>query len=242
MSNKTLAYSLTAVVVAFAAVVFAWNSRSGPGQKDSFGYFAYQTPQNPSPLPESNLVKSAQCKREFDEKKLNSAKVSIKNRAVEMAVKDFGKIKLEFYEQDAPKAVENFLRLVNAGFYDCLTFHRVAKGFVIQGGDPLGNGTGGQSAFGKPFADELNPDAPSYKTGYVKGVLAMANSGPNTNGSQFFITVADDTQKLEHKYTIFGRVTSGQEAADKISELPTSPPGDGQPIATAVMESVKIIK
>lgn len=94
-----------------------------------------------------------------------------------------GVIRLILYPQDAPKAATNFATLAKNKFYDGLTFHRVEPGFVIQGGDPSGNGTGGYSIYGKPFEDELNPETPSYKEGYKEGVLAMANSGPNTNGS-----------------------------------------------------------
>jgi cyclophilin family peptidyl-prolyl cis-trans isomerase len=161
---------------------------------------------------------------------------------VQIEVKDFGKITLQFYDQDAPKAVENFLRLTNAGYYNCLTFHRVAKNFVIQGGDPNGNGTGGESAFGQAFADELNSSSVSYKAGYKKGVLAMANSGPNTNGSQFFIMLADNSD-LPHNYTIFGKVIEGQDVVDRIGQVSTNPPsGDGMPVTPVVMQSVKIIK
>ncbi|HVY67380.1 MAG TPA: peptidylprolyl isomerase, partial [Patescibacteria group bacterium] len=137
----------------------------------------------------------------------------------------------------------NFLRLADAGYYDCLTFHRVAKGFVIQGGDPNGDGTGGQSAYGQPFADELNPAAPSYQAGYAHGVLAMANSGPDTNGSQFFIMLADN--QLPHNYTIFGKVTAGLDVVDKIGQVAITPqmgPDDGRPVTPVVMQSVKIIK
>ena len=169
--------------------------------------------------------------------------MNIANRQVQMDVKDFGKITLEFYDKDAPKTVENFLRLTDSGYYDCLTFHRVAKGFVIQGGDPNGNGTGGQSAFGQPFADELNPATASYKAGYLHGVLAMANSGPNTNGSQFFIMLADN--QLPNNYTIFGKVVSGLDVVDKIGQVDINPqmgPTDGSPVKPVVMQSVKIIK
>ncbi|MDE2311487.1 MAG: peptidylprolyl isomerase [Patescibacteria group bacterium] len=169
--------------------------------------------------------------------------MSIANRQATINVAGLGDIKLEFYDKDAPKAVENFLRLADAGYYDCLTFHRVAKGFVVQGGDPNGNGSGGQSAFGQPFADELNPDTPSYKAGYVKGVLAMANSGPNTNGSQFFIMLADND--LPHNYTIFGKVIAGQDVVDKIGQVDITPvmgPQDGSPVTPVVMQSVKITK
>ena len=163
---------------------------------------------------------------------------------MEINVQNFGKIQVQFYDQDAPKTVENFLRLTDAGFYDCLTFHRVAKDFVIQGGDPNGNGSGGLSAFGASFADELNPNTPSYKAGYLKGVLAMANSGPNTNSSQFFIMLADNTS-LPHSYTIFGHVTMGLNVVDAIGNVPITPvmgQTDGSPVQPVVMSSVKIIK
>ena len=186
----------------------------------------------------------AQCVRDFSSSKLASnANIKIANREVEINVAGFGKIDLELYDKDAPLAVQNFLRLTDSGYYNCLTFHRIAGGFVIQGGDPSGNGTGGTSAFGKPFADELNPDTPSYKAGYVKGVLAMANSGPNTNGSQFFIMLADNA--LPHAYTIFGKTISGQNVVDAIGQVPINPVNgltDGSPKTPVVMQSVKIIK
>ncbi|HEY9466326.1 MAG TPA: peptidylprolyl isomerase, partial [Vicinamibacterales bacterium] len=104
---------------------------------------------------------------------------------------DKGPIELEFLPMDAPKAVENFRLLAERGFYDNLTFHRIVKGFMIQGGDPSGDGTGGESAWGGTFEDEINPDSQTYKDGYRRGIVAMANAGPNTNGSQFFIMHQD---------------------------------------------------
>jgi cyclophilin family peptidyl-prolyl cis-trans isomerase len=127
-----------------------------------------------------------------------------------------GNITLELYPSDAPKTVMNFATLAKNGYYDNLTFHRVEPGFVIQGGDPNGNGTGGVSIYGAKFEDELNPNTASYKTGYLEGVLAMANAGPNTNGSQFFIMLADNTS-LPKNYTIFGKVTSGLDVVHKIA-------------------------
>jgi cyclophilin family peptidyl-prolyl cis-trans isomerase len=101
------------------------------------------------------------------------------------------------------------------GYYNNLTFHRVEPGFVIQGGDPNGDGTGGTSIYGPTFEDELNPNTPSYQEGYKEGVVAMANRGPNTNGSQFFIMLADNTT-LPHSYTIFGKVATGMDVVKKI--------------------------
>src|SRR5687767_6514497 len=114
---------------------------------------------------------------------------------------DKGPIQIEFLADDSPKAVENFRLLAEHGYYDGLTFHRIVKGFMIQGGDPLGDGTGGQSAWGPPFADDIKEDSPLYRAGYRRGLIAMANSGPNTNGSQFFIL--HDDYPLPPRYVIF---------------------------------------
>lgn len=128
-----------------------------------------------------------------------------------------GDIEIEFYPTDAPRTVINFATLAKYGYYNGLTFHRVEPGFVIQGGDPNGNGSGGYSIYGPTFEDELNPDAASYQTGYLEGVVAMANRGPNTNGSQFFIMLADNLS-LPKNYTIFGKVTKGMEVVKKIAK------------------------
>ena len=127
-----------------------------------------------------------------------------------------GNIEIALAESDAPKTTANFLKLVGDGFYDGVIFHRVIAGFMIQGGDPTGTGTGGP---GYQFEDELNAQTESYKLGYVKGTVAMANAGPDTNGSQFFIMHQD--YRLPHNYTIFGHVVSGQDVVDKIAVVPT---------------------
>lgn len=135
-----------------------------------------------------------------------------------------GKIVFETYHDDAPKTVENFIALAKKGFYDGIIFHRVIDGFMIQGGDPTGTGMGGP---GYKFADELDPNTASYKAGYKKGVVAMANSGPNTNGSQFFIMLQD--YPLPNSYTIFGKVISGQDVVDAIGKVKTD--ANDKPIA-----------
>ena len=122
-----------------------------------------------------------------------------------------GAIELELFADDAPKTVENFTRLAQDGFYDGVIFHRVIPDFMIQGGDPTGTGTGGP---GYEFEDEIN----EHKV--VRGALAMANAGPNTNGSQFFIVTAEAAPWLDGKHTVFGRVTSGMDVVDEISDLP----------------------
>ncbi|HEY4508907.1 MAG TPA: peptidylprolyl isomerase [Candidatus Paceibacterota bacterium] len=144
---------------------------------------------------------------------------------------NYGKIVFETYDSDAPNTVKNFVTLANKGFYNGLVFHRVIKGFMIQGGDPTGNGTGGP---GYQFADELNPNTASYKAGYKKGVVAMANAGPNTNGSQFFIMTAD--YPLPNAYTIFGKVVSGQDVVDKIVSVETGV--NDRPITPVIMKTV----
>jgi cyclophilin family peptidyl-prolyl cis-trans isomerase len=146
---------------------------------------------------------------------------------------NYGTITFQTYDSDAPNTVTNFVTLAGKGYYDNLTFHRVIKGFMIQGGDPTGNGTGGP---GYKFADELNPNTASYKAGYKKGVVAMANAGPNTNGSQFFIMTAD--YPLPNNYTIFGKVVSGQEVVDKIANLPTG--ANDRPVSPVVMKKVTV--
>ncbi len=129
-----------------------------------------------------------------------------------------GDITVELDADIAPKTVTNFMALASSGYYSGVTFHRVIPGFMIQGGDPSGNGTGGKSVFGEMFEDEIQPNSATYKTGYKAGVIAMANRGPHTNGSQFFIMDAD--YPLPPSYTIFGRVTSGQDVVNTIARVP----------------------
>ncbi len=146
-------------------------------------------------------------------------------------VTNMGEIRIQTYDDDAPKTVENFLTLIEKSFYTNLTFHRVIKGFMIQGGDPNGDGTGGP---GYKFEDELNPETESYKTGYKKGVVAMANAGANSNGSQFFIMLED--YPLPNNYTIFGKVIGSQETVDKIGQIDTDE--NDKPLEPVIMQSV----
>ena len=125
-----------------------------------------------------------------------------------------GTIELELFDDDAPKTVENFRKLASDGFYDGVVFHRVIEDFMIQGGDPTGTGSGGP---GYQFDDEANDHS------VVRGSLAMANAGPNTNGSQFFIVTAEACPWLDGKHTVFGRVTSGMDVVDAISKAETGP-------------------
>src|SRR5438445_6393615 len=138
-----------------------------------------------------------------------------------------GAIELELYHDEAPKTVENFVKLARDGFYDGLVFHRVIPDFMIQGGDPTGTGSGGP---GYSFEDEFN----QHKVD--RGALAMANAGPNTNGSQFFIVTADACPWLDGKHTVFGRVTKGQDVADTISQLASD--SRDKPLEPAVIERI----
>jgi cyclophilin family peptidyl-prolyl cis-trans isomerase len=154
---------------------------------------------------------------------------------------DKGVIEFEFYAEDSPQAVENFRLLAQRGYYDGLTFHRVVKGFMIQGGDPRGDGTGGESAWGGKFDDNIRRDSPLYRRNYLRGVVAMANAGPNTNTSQFFIMHKD--YPLPPSYVIFGHVTKGIEVVDALAETPTQRGRDGQmsqPLTPPVMRKVTI--
>jgi len=158
------------------------------------------------------------------------------NRTAEIQTNK-GTIKFELLEQDAPKTTENFRLLAEKGFYDGVIFHRVIKGFMIQGGDPTGTGRGGQSAWGGRFNDEITPSSEVYGRGYKAGTVAMANSGPNTNGSQFFIMHAD--YPLPPSYTIFGRVTEGQDVVNAIATSPTD--RNDRPVSEVKIENVTIL-
>jgi cyclophilin family peptidyl-prolyl cis-trans isomerase len=145
-----------------------------------------------------------------------------------------GTLGVEFYAKDAPKTVNNFVFLARAGYYENTPFHRIIDGFVVQGGDPTGTGTGGP---GYRFEDE--PIAKDYE----KGTLAMANAGPNTNGSQFFICTADLRGRLPKNYTIFGKVTSGMDVVDKLNKTPVKASRGGEkssPIDPVTLVSVKV--
>ena len=150
---------------------------------------------------------------------------------------DKGTIEIELLTVESPKAVENFRLLAEHGYYDGLTFHRIAKGFMIQGGDPNGDGTGGQSAWGGKFPDDINVGTDLYKAGYKRGIVAMANAGRDTNGSQFFIMDAD-TPLPARDYTIFGKLTEGQDVVNQIAAAPRN--RSDRPDQPVVINSVTI--
>ncbi|MFM9054410.1 MAG: peptidylprolyl isomerase [Solirubrobacterales bacterium] len=141
-----------------------------------------------------------------------------------------GAIEVEFFDDDAPNTVENFRKLAADGFYDDLIFHRVIRDFMIQGGCPEGTGTGGP---GYQFEDEFNPNK------VIRGALAMANAGPNTNGSQFFIVTTPTAEWLDGKHTVFGKVVEGMDVVDEIETSPTD--GHDKPLEDQKIESITLL-
>ncbi len=211
---------IVAVIAGSAYLVFSKNPTSG----DQNQALSYGTTDSAQQTTEQTVSGEGQTA---------TSTTNITTQYMITIATNYGDITFETYASDAPNTVQNFVTLANKGFYNGLTFHRVIKGFMIQGGDPNGNGTGGP---GYAFADEINPQSDLYKTGYKKGVVAMANAGPNTNGSQFFIMTED--YPLPPNYTIFGRVVSGQEVVDKIAGVKTGA-GD-KPVSPVTMKSVTV--
>ncbi len=163
-----------------------------------------------------------------------------------------GEITIGLYGKDAPRAVENFVKLSERKFFRGILFHRVARNFVIQTGDPKTKdkrkkdewGTGGESAFGEPFPDEIFTDAPSVKRGYRRGTVAMANRSPDANTSQFFFCLRDISE-LPQQFTIFGEVLRGQNIVDSIGNVEIIPQlngNDGRPVKSIVIKSVAVAK
>jgi peptidyl-prolyl cis-trans isomerase B (cyclophilin B) len=146
-----------------------------------------------------------------------------------------GEIKLRLFPEVAPKAVENFKTHAKDGYYNGVSFHRVMNDFMIQGGDPEGTGRGGESIWGAPFEDEFSSD---YRN--VRGALSMANAGPGTNGSQFFIVQTTETPWLDGRHTVFGQVFEGMDVVDKIASVDVD--GNDKPKEPVLMEKVEIIE
>ena len=206
-SLRIISIIIFSLLAAFALYTYIFNNNPVPAIST-----ATETPSIPSPAPsplDTSLSSSASPLLPPSQ---------LKNRMHQITLQtNLGDITFETYDADAPKAVQNFITLAQKGFYKNVIFHRVIKGFMIQGGDPTGTGTGGP---GYSFEDELNSATESYKRGYVKGMVAMANAGPNTNGSQFFIMLNDTP--LPHSYTIFGIVIAGQQVVDAIGNVKTN--------------------
>lgn len=219
--NPTKSIILGAALVAVIVIAAVW-ARHRTSQSPE----AYST-ASPTLTATVTATASASASPVSNDRKNNMHEVTI--------ITNLGTIVFQTYDADAPKTVDNFITLANKKFYDGTIFHRVIKGFMIQGGDPTGTGKGGP---GYQFADELNATTDSYKTGYVKGVVAMANAGPDTNGSQFFVMHED--YPLDHNYTIFGHVVRGQDIVDKIASVPVNNTAENRPVSPVTIQKVTV--
>ena len=219
MNNTNRIYTLIILVIILAILYYVWPAK---------------TTSTPVLMVDKNVpVEDTKAPEPLETNKIETNKIN-KNLMNTITIEtNKGNIVFETYNADAPKAVENFITLANKGYYNGVIFHRVKKGFMIQGGDPTGTGRGGP---GYSFEDELNPATESYKAGYKRGVVAMANAGPNTNGSQFFIMHVD--YPLPNNYTIFGKVISGMEVVDAIANTPVTP--SDRPVDDVTMKKVTV--
>lgn len=212
ISNKNIIIALTVIIVIVGAIITIRSLNKPVNEMERTNQINQDQPSEDATLPDNQLNMD-----QNNDQATSTVNTEVKNfKNLVTLETSLGTIKFKTYDADAPKTVENYLTLAKKGFYDNLIFHRVIDKFMIQGGDPTGTGAGGP---GYQFADELNPETESYKQGYVAGTVAMANAGPNTNGSQFFIMV--DNVPLQHDYTIFGQVVEGQEVANAISKVKT---------------------
>ena len=234
MSNKVL-YTIIVVIVVLFAGFFMYRTSNAPtveNEEEKTVTSADKEAKKTETTPPVKEEPKAEAPAE-------TAKLDLtKPVVVEMQVKNFGKIKLELDGKAAPKTVENFVKLTNQGFYNGLTFHRIAKDFVIQGGDPSGDGTGGP---GYTVPAEIGLK-------HVKGAIAMARTGDQVNpkressGSQFYIALNELTM-LDGQYTVFGKVIEGMDVVEKIGQVKiNSPAGDGSPLEKVIIESVKLVK
>ena len=231
-------YLLIGVVLLLAIGFFAFRLYA-PGEKIVYSDEQQAKEEQKTPTPETQKDMSQPASQTSTTTPKTADQPCPKDKVcAEIAVKNFGVMKLELDPVAAPKTVANFVKLANEGFYNGLTFHRIAKDFVIQGGDPKGDGTGGP---GYTIPAEI-------KLLHKKGAIAMARLGDQVNpnressGSQFYIALNDLTQ-LDGQYTVFGYVVSGMDVAEKIGQVPIdSPYGDGAPKDKVIIESIKILK
>lgn len=234
------------------------------------GITSEQTSQTPSPVDDitakSTTEQTATQKESPNDKYgiISQLSKPIKGEEIAIMSTSMGDIKIKFFPKEAPKAVENFITHAKNGYYNGIKFHRVLKDFMIQGGDPKGNGTGGESIWGKPFEDEFSPLRHNFR-----GALSMANSGANTNGSQFFIVQKKNVSKndavilsdygvpdevvnkyvemggtgwLDNRHTVFGQVFEGLDVVDKIANLEMANPEAGITKETVIIKSIEISK
>ncbi|NOX18033.1 MAG: peptidylprolyl isomerase [Chlorobi bacterium] len=176
------------------------------------------------------------CSKKIGDMSVDEIKNLPDNEKIVATMKtNMGDITIELFGKEAPKTVKNFAGLAEKNYYDGVTFHRVIKGFMIQGGDPTATGSGGESLWGKDFEDEFAPEL----TFAEEGILAMANRGPNTNSSQFFITLAP-TPWLNNRHTIFGKVVEGMDVVKEIGDVKTNGSPYDKPLEDVVIKDVEI--
>ncbi|MCX6712335.1 MAG: peptidylprolyl isomerase [Candidatus Vogelbacteria bacterium] len=233
MENKTL-ISIILVVIVIALIIIGWGA-TRPNNPPADLLTASTSPISSIDIATSSVPTASSSQVISNNPPTGSGQINKKMSPLVTLETSLGTIQFETYNQDAPNTVANFVKLAEKGFYNGVIFHRVIKGFMIQGGDPTGTGTGGP---GYQFADELNSATPSYKAGYKKGVVAMANAGPNTNGSQFFIMHED--YALPNAYTIFGKVVKGQDIVDKIANVKVD--ANDKPLTPVVIKNVTVAK
>lgn len=197
---KTAVIFIVIVIFGIIGIFMLFNQNTGKQAADGYNFLT------PPPSPSISVNTPTAAPTVPETQRISADKATIKTAK--------GDIEVDLFASVAAKTVTNFATLAKNGYYNNNSFHRV-EAWVIQGGDPKGDGTGGTSIYGATFEDEIDPNSDLYKTGYVEGVLAMANRGPNTNGSQFFI-IKKDTP-LDPAYTIFGKVTSGMEVVNQIT-------------------------
>ncbi len=212
------------VLVSILGGIYWWGSGNRDSSEKSDDLYSYSAEQRAQIETQSQGAPSTETTNNQDTNNLMHT-ITIETTK--------GTIVFETYDADAPKTVDNFITLASKGYYDGIIFHRVIQGFMIQGGDPTGTGAGGP---GYEFADELDPSTESYRAGYVRGTVAMANRGSDTNGSQFFIMHQDTP--LPHNYTIFGRVVSGMDVVDAIATTPVD--GSDRPLEEVSMKKVTV--
>ena len=212
--TKSILIGVVLLAVVILGAVWAKNRQSSTATPEPYG--------TASPLASASTQPSTSP---VSSKKNNMHEITITT--------NFGDITFQTYDADAPKTVDNFVTLASKGFYKDVIFHRVIEGFMIQGGDPTGTGSGGP---GYKFEDELTPGTESAQRGYIAGTVAMANAGPNTNGSQFFIMHKD--YPLPHSYTIFGHVVAGQDVVNKIATTKTD--ANDRPLSPVVIKKVTV--
>lgn len=238
MSKNTILWMVIGVLVV-VAIIFALTRKSASNSEvtsqtettqDSSG-----TTNDASDNKVADSKNSNNCTRNYDSNKFANMNVEYKNKVATLTVRNFGTVAIELNDGAAPKTVENFVKLAESGFYDCLTFHRIAKDFVVQGGDPSGNGTGGP---GYTVPAEI-------KLLHTKGAVAMARTGDEVNpkrdssGSQFYIAL-QPLAMLDGAYTVFGQVTQGMDIVEKIGAVAIVGVSDGPPKEPVIIEKVTI--